>query len=279
MIAVKTCSLCGRTLPLTEFVKHRRSADGHYSRCRACHRRVAQSQRSPAPRRRSRISSTSKKSPPVARSSGESGKKRCAACDQVLPLADFGKRSVSVDGLHYWCRTCSAAKAKQRRQELQATDQEQWRTQHREQARKWRENRREVWLPKHREQQERRHERLNQNGGTLTDADWQLILKRYGYRCLACGSTTNLTLDHIVPLAHGGRHDADNVQPLCRACNASKRDHTIDYRLERTSMDDTREMRPAPPMRRDTSSAVDLPPASKTSPVRVRRPWWKFWDD
>ncbi len=39
---------------------------------------------------------------------------------------------------------------------------------------------------------------------------------------LAVGNTENY--DHIVPLARGGLNDVTNIQLLCRACNAKKRD-------------------------------------------------------
>jgi len=54
--------------------------------------------------------------------------------------------------------------------------------------------------------------------------------EKYGHTCLACGSTKNLHMDHVVALANGGEHDIDNVQPLCRRCNGSKGARTIDYR-------------------------------------------------
>jgi len=40
--------------------------------------------------------------------------------------------------------------------------------------------------------------------------------------CVGCGSTENLELDHIIPVARGGRHSIGNLQSLCRSCNASK---------------------------------------------------------
>jgi 5-methylcytosine-specific restriction endonuclease McrA len=40
-----------------------------------------------------------------------------------------------------------------------------------------------------------------------------------------------LTEDHVVPLSLGGSNDIDNIQPLCKSCNSSKRGRHIDYRL------------------------------------------------
>ena len=40
-----------------------------------------------------------------------------------------------------------------------------------------------------------------------------------------CGKTVppaELTMDHVVPVARGGRSERGNVVPCCRACNASK---------------------------------------------------------
>jgi 5-methylcytosine-specific restriction endonuclease McrA len=49
-------------------------------------------------------------------------------------------------------------------------------------------------------------------------------------RCLACGATECLTLDHIVPLWHGGANRLHNLQPLCEHCNSLKGRQIIDYR-------------------------------------------------
>ena len=49
------------------------------------------------------------------------------------------------------------------------------------------------------------------------------IFVRDGYMCTYCGSTENLTIDHIVPRAKGGaRWDADNCTTACRRCNQAK---------------------------------------------------------
>ncbi|MHB8188944.1 MAG: HNH endonuclease [Ferrimicrobium sp.] len=54
---------------------------------------------------------------------------------------------------------------------------------------------------------------------------WQRIRKNQLDRlpvCERCGSESDLTVDHIIPLARGGSHDIDNLQTLCRSCNSSK---------------------------------------------------------
>lgn len=40
--------------------------------------------------------------------------------------------------------------------------------------------------------------------------------------CAGCGSRENLTLDHKVARAHGGRNRIDNLQMLCERCNFAK---------------------------------------------------------
>jgi hypothetical protein len=52
------------------------------------------------------------------------------------------------------------------------------------------------------------------------------ILKRDDYRCQICGDTAKegakLEVDHIHPVSKGGSNNPDNLQVLCRDCNAGK---------------------------------------------------------
>jgi hypothetical protein len=48
------------------------------------------------------------------------------------------------------------------------------------------------------------------------------IYRRDGNACRWCGSSEQLTLDHVIPQAAGGSDATDNLQTLCRSCNASK---------------------------------------------------------
>lgn len=48
------------------------------------------------------------------------------------------------------------------------------------------------------------------------------VYDRDGRQCVLCGSEDNLSLDHIIPLARGGREEMSNYQTLCRPCNSRK---------------------------------------------------------
>lgn len=50
------------------------------------------------------------------------------------------------------------------------------------------------------------------------------VFKRDGYRCVYCGSTDNLTLDHVVPVAAGGHSRISNLVTACEPCNTLKAD-------------------------------------------------------
>lgn len=52
------------------------------------------------------------------------------------------------------------------------------------------------------------------------------IYERDGYRCRKCGRhTEDLEIDHIFPIAKGGKSNFENLQTLCHRCNALKSDH------------------------------------------------------
>lgn len=50
--------------------------------------------------------------------------------------------------------------------------------------------------------------------------------KRSGGTCYYCGGKfkpADLTMDHLVPLARGGRSTQGNVVPACKECNSRKK--------------------------------------------------------
>jgi 5-methylcytosine-specific restriction endonuclease McrA len=49
--------------------------------------------------------------------------------------------------------------------------------------------------------------------------------------CVRCGKHlegNDYTIDHIIPLNKGGTHDLHNLQAMCRVCNGTKQDKTLD---------------------------------------------------
>lgn len=87
-----------------------------------------------------------------------------------------------------------------------------------------------VYAKEHRPMKRASYERRRalQYGNTpivelLTEAQWRDILDQYHHRCAYCGKKSDkLTIDHLVPIARGGKHSANNVVPACRHCNSVK---------------------------------------------------------
>ncbi len=52
------------------------------------------------------------------------------------------------------------------------------------------------------------------------------VRRRDGHRCVICGSTVQLEVDHKVALENGGGNDAANLATLCDGC------HTIKTRMD-----------------------------------------------
>jgi 5-methylcytosine-specific restriction endonuclease McrA len=84
-------------------------------------------------------------------------------------------------------------------------------------------------------QDEIRRRRLQRVGvvGTHTQQEWAALCEQHGNRCACCGQAgVPLTRDHVKPIRFGGTDFIDNIQPLCRTCNAAKGSKHIDYRGE-----------------------------------------------
>lgn len=57
------------------------------------------------------------------------------------------------------------------------------------------------------------------------------IIKRDGFICKYCGEKLNLkthTIDHILPVAHGGTEHPDNLVMCCAGCNRRAKDNKFD---------------------------------------------------
>lgn len=66
--------------------------------------------------------------------------------------------------------------------------------------------------------------------GTHTPIQWEALTQSLGNKCVKCGAAGPCEKDHIVPVYQGGSDGIDNLQPLCRACNAGKGPNSDDLR-------------------------------------------------
>ena len=52
---------------------------------------------------------------------------------------------------------------------------------------------------------------------------WRRSIKeKWNHQCAYCGSTKDLTLDHVVPRSKGGADETKNVVCCCKTCNQDK---------------------------------------------------------
>ncbi len=51
-----------------------------------------------------------------------------------------------------------------------------------------------------------------------------LELRERQPNCQLCGTEENLTVDHMIPVSHGGKATRTNIQSLCGPCNSFKGD-------------------------------------------------------
>jgi hypothetical protein len=70
---------------------------------------------------------------------------------------------------------------------------------------------------------------------TLTTEEWKKVVEERNFCCHLCEEKTvldlkspwRLSLDHILPMARGGKNTAENVLPAHRRCNQSRLDMTM----------------------------------------------------
>lgn len=58
----------------------------------------------------------------------------------------------------------------------------------------------------------------------FSSKEWARLCARHRGECFYCGLRADLTMDHVIPLAKGGRHSIGNIIPACGSCNSSKSD-------------------------------------------------------
>jgi 5-methylcytosine-specific restriction endonuclease McrA len=136
---------------------------------------------------------------PVFVRNGVAGKFCVGECREWKPLEKFSRHSTCVGGRRNQCTTCEGKSARK--------------------------------LPGFREKNiakvQAYRNRLKASGGEGVTAEEVKELFDLYPLCVYCGEVKPDTLDHVIPISRGGKHEYANLVPACRPCNSSKCGMTI----------------------------------------------------
>lgn len=60
----------------------------------------------------------------------------------------------------------------------------------------------------------------------ITEDERNEIFDRDKWKCVFCGDSNDLQIDHIIPFSKGGTTEDNNLQTLCKSCNVKKGNKT-----------------------------------------------------
>lgn len=174
-------------------------------------------------------------------------RKPCTKCKEIKPLSDFPICKRMKLGVGSWCRKCKAGLDKmyaENHPDRVKLAKSKYYENNREKAlhrsKKWDKDNPKLARQRHARWGDKNKEKLslyahkrrmlvkNAGGRGVSKADWDIIISIYGNKCLKCGSTERITVDHVIPLDLGGIHDPVNIQPLCHSCNSGKQARNCD---------------------------------------------------
>ena len=190
--------------------------------------------------------------------------KACGRCKQIQPKSNFSKASREKDGLQQWCKGCWLEYRAKTREERAVKDRiyrEKNREKIAENKRRYHQSRLEIareYRKAHRDRirefsaayhqanaeairarkrdydsqnrdkgrarEERRRARKMAAGVYLVTA--KDIRRLLAQPCAYCGAKSE-HIDHVLPLARGGRHSIGNLAPACAKCNQTKHSKTV----------------------------------------------------
>lgn len=166
--------------------------------------------------------------------------KTCTKCLRELPLDQFHKERRKADGLRFDCKDCvrsyNSSYHATHGPEVKA-NQAIYYAEHLDEFRaarlRWKAaNPEKIRRDKVRWAARRRARDAGVLVGFVPSDIMARLVELYGPTCMApdCDST-DLTIDHVVPISRGGDHVIENLQLLCKSCNPSKGNRSnTDYR-------------------------------------------------
>lgn len=260
---MKRCAACSNVKPLEEF--GRRTDGRPISKCRGCRYIEFKDWSSRVRRNGVTIKSRGELLTEVRANRNPTATTRvCTKCLLEKPQTEFRK----CKGVLAWrCRVCRNEEANAwyaKRKEVARIERAKYRAANLERVRRYARN-----------GFKKRHALKRGAVATLTTAEWETVLDHYGRKCLKCGTTKRLSQDYVIPIALGGTHSADNVQPLCVICNSSKHTKIVDYRPD--SSDETRARLAAAIDAVRSRAPKPKPKHSATTKAQmsaIKRAWW-----
>ena len=220
---MKTCTTCGRALPLTSFYKHKTTSDRLHTACKECMRakekahRMSVNDRILAYKRAYRAANRDLVSA-QRRAQREANHEKILERDRAWKAANPEKKRAQD------------RKYREIHREQIVTRDREFRKQHYLELRKRRLERARRHPERYRAYIRDYRARKKAAQGSHTKAEWDALRTWFGDVCLRCQTGGSLTADHVVPLSVGGTDSIDNLQPLCHSCNASKQQKATDYR-------------------------------------------------
>lgn len=209
---MRICTRCGLEKPLTEFYKGTYYKDGYCQYCKECSREL----------RRNSWNHVSNKRRPSVKNSG------------VVTTTSTRKRNNSrfVDDT-IWCPKCESYKNKEEFYKLSSGKYFAWCIDCEKKSQAKRRTSVEYKVLRARIDHERRNNQsLTEN--SLSESDVIFLYEFQNGQCARCkrefSQNLSYEIDHILPVSKGGDLILSNTQLLCKSCNCSKKDKTVQYR-------------------------------------------------
>lgn len=224
---MKHCPLCDETKPLDAFVRDKRRPDGRGTWCKPCRNsygREYYDRDLQASRAQKRAYAEANREALNAKANERLRQWRADNPERAREKASKDSRQFREANPDYH-REWYEANAEKERARLRAS-MRQWRRANpdaeRERKRRYREKNAEAVRKREREKTYARRARQPYSPELA-----RLMAELVQQPCAYCGATENITIDHIIPLARGGKHEATNLAPACLSCNSSKCDRLL----------------------------------------------------
>jgi 5-methylcytosine-specific restriction endonuclease McrA len=219
---VKRCSKCGEDKPLDAFVRDKRRTDGRGTWCKPCATAYARQKynsdldKSRAQKRAYVAANREELNAKAAERLRQWRKDNPELARQKATEKSQKFREANPDYHRGWYERNIEREQKRSRQVMANLRRDRPELE-REWKRRYREKNAEVVKEREREKTYARRAR-QPNSPELA----RLMADLVKQACVYCGSVENITIDHIVPLSRGGKHEASNLAPACFSCNSSK---------------------------------------------------------